>query len=124
MNTSPFILTEIGAAVFCYYEDFREECAKNNIRDPWKYQPVMGTLEEVEAWKKERDNYIREREKYVALKLLDEYGWDAFEQRCTSSSNLKDLLEQTSPCMSKSNPQCSFFCRKYYNCMGDEDGQN
>ena len=53
---------------------------------------------------KERDNYIREREKYMAL------------------SNLKVLLEQMSPCMSKSNPQCSFFCKNYYNCMGDENG--
>ena len=56
---------------------------------------------EIEAWKEERDNYIREREKYITL------------------SN-----EQTLPCMSKSNPQCSFFCKNYYNCMGDKDGQN
>lgn len=54
-----------------------------------------------ETWKEERDNYIREREKYITL------------------SN-----EQTLPCMSKSNPQCSFFCKNYYNCIGDKDGQN
>lgn len=56
---------------------------------------------DIETWKEERDNYIREREKYITL------------------SN-----EQTLPCMSKSNPQCSFFCKNYYNCMGDKDGQN
>ena len=62
-----------------------------NIRNP----------KEIETQKEERDNYIREKEKYITL------------------SN-----EQTLPCMSKSNPQCSFFCKNYYNCMGDKDGQN
>ena len=122
MNTNPFILDEIGAVILYYYEEF--ECVKNNIRNPWKYEPVTGTSEEVETWKKERDNYIREREKYIALKLLDEYGWEPFEKRCSSSSYLKDLLEQMSPCMSKLDPQCSFFCKNYYNCIGDKDGQN
>lgn len=124
MNTNPFILDEIGTAILYYYEEFEFECAKNNIRNPWNYEPVTGTSEEVEVWKKERDNYIREREKYIALKLLDEYGWESFEERCSSSSYLKDLLEQMSPCMSKLDPQCSFFCKNYYNCIGDKDGQN
>ena len=61
---------------------------------------------EIEDWKEERDNYIQEREKYIAL------------------SNLKVLSEQMSLCMSKSNPQCSFFCKNYYNCIGDENGKN
>ena len=123
MNINPFSLEdEIVAAILYYYEEFEFECAKNNIRNPWKYEPVTGTSEEVEAWKKERDNYIREREKYIALKLLDEYGWEPFEERCSSSSYLKDLLEQMSPCMSKLDPQCSFFCKNYYNCIGDKDG--
>lgn len=61
---------------------------------------------EIEDWKEERDNYIREREKYIAL------------------SNLKVLSEQMSPCMSKSNLQCSFFCKNYYNCKGDKNGKN
>lgn len=124
MNTNLFILDEIKAAILYYYEEFEFECAKNNIRNPWNYEPVTGTSEEVEVWKKERDNYIQEREKYIALKLLDEYGWEPFEERCSSSSYLKDLLEQMSPCMSKLDPQCSFFCKNYYNCMGDKDGQN
>ena len=123
MNTNPFILNEIGAAILYYYEEFEFECAKNNIRNPWNYEPVTGTSEEVEVWKKERDNYIREREKYIALKLLDEYGWGPFQERC-HSSDLKILLDQMSPCMSKLNPQCSFFCKNYYNCMGDKNGQN
>ena len=124
MNTNPFILDEIGAAILYYYEEFEFECTKNNIRNPWKYEPVTGTSEEVKIWKEERDTYIREREKYIALKLLDEYGWEPFEKRCSSSSYLKDLLEQMSPCMSKLDPQCSFFCKNYYNCIGDKDGQN
>ena len=125
MNINPFSLEdEIVAAILYYYEEFEFECVKNNIRNPWKYEPVTGTSEEVEVWKKERDNYIREREKYIALKLLDEYGWEPFEKRCSSSSYLKDLLEQMSPCMSKLDPQCSFFCKNYYNCIGDKDGQN
>lgn len=119
MNDAPFTLDEIGAVIFCYYKDFKLECARRGIRDPWQYKPNT----QDEAWKKERDNYIREREKYIALKLLDEYGWGLFEEKC-SNSNLKDLLEQTSPCMSKLNPQCSFFCKNYYNCIGDKDGQN
>lgn len=56
---------------------------------------------DIETWKEERDNYIREREKYITL------------------SN-----EQIPPCMSKSNPQCSFFCKNYYNCIGDKNGKN
>ena len=56
---------------------------------------------EIETQKEERDNYIREKEKYITL------------------SN-----EQTLPCMSKSNPQCSFFCKNYYNCIGEENGKN
>ena len=124
MNTNLFILDEIKAAILYYYEEFEFECAKNNIRNPWNYEPVTGTSEEVEVWKEERDNYIQEREKYIALKLLDEYGWEPFEERCSSSSYLKDLLEQMSPCMSKLDPQCSFFCKNYYNCIGDKDGQN
>ena len=65
MNTNPFILNEIGAAILYYYEEFEFECAKNNIRNPWEYEPVTGTSEEVETWKEERDNYIREREKNI-----------------------------------------------------------
>lgn len=82
---------------------------------------------EIETWKEERDNYILEREKYIALQLLDEYWWEPFEERCQKSihsSDLKILLEQMSPCMSKSNPQYSFFCKNYYNCKGDENGKN
>ena len=127
MNDTPFVLDEIGAAIFCYYEDFELECAQKGIRDPWQHRPDTQNLKELETWEKERDNYIQEREKYIALKLLDEYGWEPFEERCqkgTSLSNLKVLLEQMSPCMSKLDPQCSFFCKNYYNCMGDKGGQN
>ena len=42
MNTNPFILDEIGAALLYYYEEFEFECTKNNIRNPWKYEPVTG----------------------------------------------------------------------------------
>ena len=123
INNAPFVLDEMRAAIFCYYEDF----TKKNIKNPWWYKPNTQNPKEIEIWKEERDNYIREREKYVALRLLDEYGWEPFEERCqkdTSLSNLKILLEQMSPCMSKSNPQCSFFCKNYYNCIGDENGKN
>lgn len=124
---TPLILDEIGAAIFCYCEDFELECALKGIRDPWQHKPNTQNPKEIETWKEERDNYIREREKYIALQLLDEYGWEPFEERCqkgTSLSNLKVLLEQMSPCMSKSNPQCSFFCKNYYNCRGDGNGKN
>lgn len=120
---TPLMLDEIGAAIFCYYEDFELECAQKDIKNPWEYKPKNND----EEWKKERDSYIREREKYVALKLLNEYGWEPFEERCQKStdlSNLEILLEQMSPCMSKLNPQCSFFCKNYYNCIGDENGKN
>lgn len=123
INNVPLMLDEIGAAIFCYYEDFELECALKGIQDPWQHKPNAQNPKEIENWKKERDNYIREREKYIALQLLDEYGWEPFEKRC-HSSDLKILLEQMSPCMSKSNPQCSFFCKNYYNCIGDKDGQN
>lgn len=119
----PLMLDEIGAAIFCYYEDFELECALKGIQDSWQHKPNTQNPKEIETWKEERDNYIREREKYIALKLLDEYGWGPFEERCYSS-DLKILLDQMSPCMSKLNPQCSFFCKNYYNCMGDKDGQN
>ena len=124
---TPLILDEIGAAIFCYCEDFELECMRKGIRDPWQHRPDTQNPKEIEAWKEERDNYIREREKYIALQLLDEYGWGPFEERCQKSifsSDLKVLLEQMSPCMSKLNPQCSFFCKNYYNCIGDKDGQN
>lgn len=120
---TPLILDEIGAAIFYYYKDFELECVKKGIENPWQYKPNTQNPKEIETWKEERDNYIREREKYIALQLLDEYGWELFEERC-HLSDLKILLEQMSPCMSKSNPQCSFFCKNYYNCMGDKDGQN
>ena len=100
------MLDEIGTAIFCYCEDFELECALKGIRDPWQHKPDTQNPKEIEIWKEERDNYIREREKYIAL------------------SNLKVLSEQISPCMSKSNPQCSFFCKNYYNCRGDENGKN
>ena len=91
MNTNPFILDEIGAAILYYYEEFEFECAKNNIRNTWKYEPVTGTSEEVEVWKKERDNYIRDREKYIALTLLDEYNAPGL---VIATTNLKVPLDE------------------------------
>ena len=123
IHDTPLMLDEIVAAIFCYYEAFELECIKKGVKIPQQCKPNTQNPKGIEVWKEERDNYIQEREKYIALQLLDEYGWEPFEERC-HLSDLKILLEQMSPCMSKSNPQCSFFCKNYYNCMGDKDGQN
>lgn len=123
IHDTSLMLDEIVVAILCYYEDFELECIKKGIKIPQQCKPNTQNPKEIETWKEERDNYIREREKYIALKLLDEYGWRPFEERC-HSSDLKILLDQMSPCMSKLNPQCSFFCKNYYNCMGDKNGQN
>ena len=123
IHDTSLMLDEIVTAIFCYYDDFELECIKKGIKIPQQCKPNTQNPKEIEVWKEERDNSIREREKYIALKLLDEYGWEPFEERCYLS-DLKILLEQMSPCMSKLNPQCSFFCKNYYNCMGDKNGQN
>lgn len=67
--------------------------------------------EEMAAWKAERDEYMRQRDEWIAMQVFHEYGYDDFLAEARDLS--EDFREGVRPCESIGNPQCSLFCPIY-----------
>lgn len=122
-----------------------EEAPKRGLRDPWRHRPdriidrkevlVEGrrigwevhnreaTEEEMTAWKTERDEYMRQRDEWIALQMFHKYGYEQFCLECKAYNLTEEFLNSVRPCDSLRDSQCSLFCTQYNDCVlwkGDE----
>lgn len=127
------------------------EAPKRGLRDPWLHRPdrildaqevtteiagaqIKGTKaiyrdyteEEMTAWKAERDEYMRQRDEWVALQVFHKFGYEAFLAECEVCNLTDKFRNSIFPCESRSDPQCNIFCSIYNSCAlrnGEGDGE-
>ena len=117
------------------------EVPKRGLRDPWVHRPdgiletkevtteFMGkpikstqvtyrdyTEEEMAAWKIERDEYMRQRDEWIALQMFNKYGYEQFCLECEFNNLSDDFWRSVRPCESAGQPQCNLFCALYDTC--------
>ena len=125
------------------------EAPKRGLRDPWTHRPdkiletkevtteFMGkpvkstqviyrdyTEEEMTAWKIERDEYIRQREEWIALQMFNKYGYEQFCLECKAYGLAEEFLNNVRPCESAGQPQCNLFCAFYEDCEWRRNYEN
>lgn len=135
-------ISEHGASRMLFGNQWiAREAPKRGLRDPWAHRPdriletkeitteFMGkpvkstqviyrdyTEEEMAAWKIERDEYIRQRDEWIALQMFNKYGYEQFCLECEFNNLSDDFWRSVRPCESQSNSQCNLFCTLYNNC--------
>ena len=134
-------ITERGVSRMDFGMQWKLEAYKRGLRDPWEHRPnrpirteevlakIAGTeipatktiynepsYEEISAWKAERDEYIRQRDEWIALQMFNKYGYEQFCLECEFNNLSDDFWRSVRPCESRSEPQCNIFCRDYENC--------
>ena len=117
------------------------EAPKRGLRDPWAHRPdgiletkevtteFMGkpikstqvtyrdyTEEEMAAWKIERDEYMRQRDEWIALQMFNKYGYEQFCLECEFNNLSDDFWRSVRPCESLCDSQCNLFCTFYEDC--------
>ena len=137
-----FIISQRGASRMMLHNKWiAREAPKRGLRDPWAHRPdriletkevtseIMGksmkstqvtyrdyTEEEMVAWKKERDEYMRQRDEWIALQMFDKYGYEIFIEECETYGLTDEFRNSVRPCDSEASPQCNLFCVQYNNC--------
>ena len=134
-------ITERGVSRMDFGMQWKLEAHKRGLRDPWEHRPnrpicteevlakIAGTevpatktiynepsYEEIKVWKAERDEYIRQRDEWIALQMFNKYGYEQFCLECEFNNLSDDFWRSVRPCESRSEPQCNIFCRDYENC--------
>ncbi len=121
------IVSEIGFAVMEFSDEFKNV---TKLRNPFKIREkvarariafvnggcsIRGTTQEEESLlpsDEEIQHYINEREKYVALRILEEYGHEKFMERA-EMVNLASWAKEVVNACDGVEGQCSMFCNKY-----------
>ena len=133
------------ANLFAAYEAWDRYCIKNKIKDPFKaledlrneyieyyFHPklhrtdiIINDMTEEQKnkeiqLKKERDEYLKDRELFVGQFLLNNYGYNelsnfAQSHPSESSSKLREWFQTVKPCEGKDS-QCQIFCPIFYEC--------
>ena len=134
-------ITERGISRMDFGMQWKLEAHKRGLRDPWAHSPhrpihteeVLAKIagvevpatktvynecsdEELSVWKAERDEYIRQRDEWIALQMFNKYGYEQFCLECEFNNLSDDFWRSVRPCESRSEPQCNIFCRDYENC--------
>lgn len=134
-------ITECGVSRMDFGMQWKLEAYKRGLRDPWKHRPnrpirteevltkIAGTeipatktiynepsYEEIKSWKAERDEYIRQRDEWIALQMFHKYGYEQFCLECKAVSLTEAFLNSVRPCESEASPQCNLFCQIYNIC--------
>lgn len=134
-------ITERGVSRMDFGMQWKLEAHKRGLRDPWEHRPnrpirteevlakIAGTeipatktiynepsYEEISAWKVERDEYIRQRDEWIALQMFNKYGYEQFCLECEFNNLSDDFWRSVRPCESEAFPQCSLFCQVYDTC--------
>lgn len=117
------------------------EAPKRGLRDPWAHSPhrllhteeILAKIagaevpatksiyhecsnEELAAWKVERDEYIRQRDEWIALQMFHKYGYETFIEECEAYRLTDEFRNSVRPCESEASPQCNLFCVFYEDC--------
>ena len=134
------MLTEKGLfRINANYRWSSQEAPARGLRDPWQHRPdtplqteeiisllegkeIKGTQvfypevekEVMDAWKVERDEYMRQRDEWIAMEIFNEYGYDDFLAEAANLS--EEFRNSVRPCDSRREPQCNMFCAQYNNC--------
>lgn len=134
-------IREHGISRIDFGIQWKLEARKRGLRDPWEHSPhkairthkVLANIagvevpatktvynecsdEEISVWKAERDEYIRQRDEWIALQMFNKYGYEQFCLECKAYSLTEKFLNSVRPCESKNEPQCNLFCREYETC--------
>ena len=134
-------ITERGVSRMDFGMQWKIEAYKRGLRDPWEYRPnrpirteevltkIAGTeipatktiynepsYEEISAWKAERDEYIRQRDEWIALQMFNKYGYEQFCLECKAYSLTEKFFKSVRPCESLCDSQCNLFCGFYEDC--------
>ena len=135
-------ISEHGASRMLFGNQWiAREAPKRGLRDPWAHKPdgiletkevtteFMGkpikstqvtyrdyTEEEMTAWKAERDEYMRQRDEWIALQMFNKYGYEQFCLECKAYSLTEEFFNSVRPCESRNEPQCNLFCAFYEDC--------
>ena len=131
-------IKEHGISRIDFGVQWKSEARKRGLRDPWEHSPhrairtheVLANIagvevpatktvynkcsdEEISAWKVERDEYMRQRDEWIALQMFNKYGYEQFCLECEFNGLSDDFWKSVRPCESKNEPQCNLFCRDY-----------
>lgn len=135
-------ISEHGASRMLFGNQWiAREAPKRGLRDPWAHRPdriletkevtteFMGkpmkstqvtyrdyTEKEMVAWKAERDEYMRQRDEWIALQMFNKYGYEQFCLECEFNNLSDDFWKSVRPCESRNEPQCNLFCAFYEDC--------
>jgi hypothetical protein len=141
------MVVKFMANLFAAHEAWDRYCIKNNIRDPFKaledlrdeyteyhHHPEKGLfsgeiiihdmteeqkIREIQL-KKERDEYIKDRELFVGQFLLKNYGYNELSNFAQShhyefNGKLQEWFQTVKPCEGKDG-QCQIFCPIFQEC--------
>lgn len=135
------ILSAKGAARMSYNMEWDlKESKARGLRDPWPHRPdrlldteaILMKLsdqeipaersiyrkpqeDEMESWRAERDEYIRQRNEFIALKVFEDFGYDAFLEECEFQHLSDDFKNSIIPCEALDS-QCNLFCPQWGFC--------
>lgn len=143
-NNRAFIVSSKGVSrMDFHYQWEHEEAPKRGLRNPWahrpdksiRYEEVVSKIAGAEVkgkkpiydeytdkdlldWKKERDEYMRQRDEWIALQMFNEYGYDTFLMESINLS--EDFRKSIFPCESLGEAQCNIFCPIFNDCVLEE----
>ena len=134
-------ITERGVSRIDFGVQWEFEAYKRGLRDPWEHSPhkairthevltkiagvevpAIKTVynecsdEEISAWKAERDEYMRQRDEWIALQMFNKYGYETFIEECEAYRLTDEFRNSVRPYESRSESQCSMFCAFYEDC--------
>lgn len=134
-------ITERGVSRIDLGVQWKLEAQKRGLRDPWEHSPhkpiythvvltkiagaeVPATKtvynecsdEEISAWKAERDEYMRQRDEWIALQMFHKYGYETFLEECEAYCLADEFRNSVRPCDSLRDSQCNIFCAQYNDC--------
>jgi hypothetical protein len=142
-------ITERGVSRIDLGMQWKLEAHKRGLRDPWEHRPnrpirteevltkIAGTAipatktiynepsyEEIKAWKVERDEYMRQRDEWIALQMFNKYGYEQFCLECEFNNLSDDFWRSVRPCESLCDSQCNLFCVFYEDCEWRKNYEN
>lgn len=142
MSHGPIIVSENGFKAMNISADFKKYAAEKGIRDPFEvsrklvskhtwmngdgsismdieFDENTGKIKEYdgEPTRAEKKAYIMMRDEYVARRVFEEIGYEAFLQHTSPDKtyNISFLRNELFPCNSAEH-QCSFDCPKFAEC--------
>ena len=141
MSHGPIVVSENGFKAMNFSADFAKYAREHGIRDPFEvsrqlfskrcrregtdlvvnfdWDEETGKIKEDpdEPTRAEKDAYIMMRDEYVARRVFEEIGYEAFLQHTNPDKtyDISFLRNELFPCNSADH-QCSFDCPKFAEC--------